>query len=706
MNALRGLILGVVACTLAAIAAPQDVRPGLTGSWTGVYEAYPFFIRMTLNADSGELRLEPLVPQNSIGRPPMGVLRVTVSFDAGARTLLLAPGPDAYRALGVMVPQFYGVLDDERQVVGGVLVGGPTDASPHFIMARTEAADAAFVKKMKDVLGDSGIGPARIQNPIAGIKNPFGGGGQNKLREWAAQFTKEYPEVDPYRTESGSAFMMTRNLFRDDYFKPHFGKTYDQLGRGDFTKYTADLRAVPPPRSNFPEERANGTLRSLERAFSLSIGTYTAPDVTLSVLAMRPMEAWRAQALGRVQGAPATIEGLRTIAASQAAEQNALSAFWPSERQGFADAVTGARARVAGPVLTARVNELIASSTSFAGAAAITTALEASRAAVSRAATGNAAPGRGRGPGAAPMGRPAVVTPSAVDDSLAGLMALVSPDARTAHMAKLEARVTELVDAEAQRDRAAIARLGDGLPALEAGSRLSAEMTAKYRSFPAQPSVRAAFEALARQRGPLLGAAEAPLATRVRAARSTADVDAIVRQYLGASSDAADPAGRRVLQAAQQQRAQLAAAEATAEKAREEERRRAASPCARARTDPDEMGGPTEKELCLVMEDLLAGKEAAIKDMEGSCKGLRPDSNPFSAFFCLFGTLGSGYHVSMGNFRKLACSPAAPLPGYFCDYSSVMSLDQRGTGMIPPLPSGIGTARFIKSDGRWLMIPR
>jgi hypothetical protein len=56
------------------------------------------------------------------------------------------------------------------------------------------------------------------------------------------------------------------------------------------------------------------------------------------------MEAWRAQALRRVQSAPSTADGLKAIAASQAAEQNASNTFWPSERRMFADSVTGARA--------------------------------------------------------------------------------------------------------------------------------------------------------------------------------------------------------------------------------------------------------------------------------------------------------------------------------------------------------------------------
>jgi hypothetical protein len=682
----------------------------LTGSWVGVYQAYPFFIRMTLNAGTGEMRLEPLVQQQSIGRPPTGIARVTVDYDASARTLLLTPGPDAYRTLGVQIPQFFGVLDEDKQLIGGLLVGAPRDASPYFILGRAEAADGAFIKKIKDVLQDTGAagGPPRFQNPVGNIKNPFGGGGrQNKLREWVSQLTKEYPDVDPYQTESGALFLMARNLFRDEYFRQHFGKTYDELDRGDFARTTTDLRGIPPPRSNFPEERANGAARAVERAFSLTVGTYTVADIILSVLAMRPMEAWRAQALRRVQSAPPSTDGLKIIAGSQAAEQNALNTFWPSERRVFADAVTGARTRVAGPLLTARVNELLASSTAFSSAETIATILESGRTgARTGVPTGGVAAGRGRGAGPVPMVRPSIVAPTPVDDSVSGLIGLASEETRAAQVARLEARVSELVNAETQRDRDAIARLGEGLPGLEAGSRFFASITQKYRSFQNQSSVRSVFDALAKQRSPLLKAVEPTLTARVKAARSTSELTSIQQSYLGVSSDGADPAGGRVLQTAQTQRAQLQQAEAALAQRQEEERRRAASPCAKALTEVDQVGGPTEKELCLVLEELLDGQQAAVQDMQASCKGLRADADPWSAFLCGAGTLASGYKTSMRSFRKIACSSAAPLPGFYCDYTSVLSMDLQNRPLIGPVPSGVGTARFVQSRGKWVMIRR
>ena len=160
---------------------------------------------------------------------------MTVAFDASARTLVVTPSPDSYRTLGFQVPGFSGVLDDGRQLVGGVLTPMPRDACPFFILGRAENADAAFMKAIKDALDDTGQtgGIARPQNPFAGVKNPFGGrGASDKMREWATQFTKEYPDMDPYRTESGSLALASRICFATSSFRRILGKTFDELSRG------------------------------------------------------------------------------------------------------------------------------------------------------------------------------------------------------------------------------------------------------------------------------------------------------------------------------------------------------------------------------------------------------------------------------------------------------------------------------------------
>ena len=141
----------------------------------------------------------------------------------------------------------------------------------------------------------------------------------------------------------GRAFLMARNLFRDDFFRPYFGAAYDDLSRADLQATSLELRKIPPPRSNFPEERPNSVARTIERAFLPTGGTYAWTDITLSVIAMRPMEAWRSQSLRRLAAAQGPGDVLKVVAALEAAENTVLATFWPSERKAFSEAVTAAR---------------------------------------------------------------------------------------------------------------------------------------------------------------------------------------------------------------------------------------------------------------------------------------------------------------------------------------------------------------------------
>jgi hypothetical protein len=178
--------LAAMCLIVARPAGAQSSGQTLTGTWTGVYQSYPNFVRMTLQLSApagqagsapGELRLEPLVDLRSIAQSPMGVLHVTANYDASSRTLLLTPAPDAYRTLGFQVPQFSGVLDEEKQLVGGVIVNAARDASPYFLLGRAESAEGLFLKKIRGIV-ESMLPPGagtrpQVQNPLTGFQNPF-----------------------------------------------------------------------------------------------------------------------------------------------------------------------------------------------------------------------------------------------------------------------------------------------------------------------------------------------------------------------------------------------------------------------------------------------------------------------------------------------------------------------------------------------------
>jgi hypothetical protein len=711
-------IAAVLACSQGGPLFAQRTAAQLDGTWIGVYQSYPYYIRMSLQMPAGgqgsaEMRLEPLVKLNSIGRPPMGVVPVTVEFDAAARTIAVTPGADAYRTLGIMVPRFMGVLDDDSQLVGGVLVGAGAEASPYFILGRSSVAEKAFLSTLIDAMTQAagGAAPAgAFQNPVRGIRQAFGRGpGEDKIREWASRLITEHPDIDPYRTEMGRVFTMARNLFRDEYFRPYFGKPYDDLDRGDLMAISAEIRKIPPPRSNFPEERPNSAIRAVERAFMPLGGTYNWTDITLSVVAMRPMEAWRNQSLKRLQAAQGAGDVLKAVAAIEHAENTALATFWPSERKAFGEGVGAARTRVAGPVLVARVDALLASATSFDGARQIASVLETINSA-RPAAPARPVPGQ-RGMPGMPAAAP---VPAAVPDDIPGLMALVPPDFRQTQTTRMHDRVTQLVEAEVARDRQSLARLGDGLAGLQAGVKWRADADAKYGPLANRAPVEALYRDAAAQRKPLIEAAEKALTARVQAAKTTREVNDIVYGHLGVPSDRSDPAGARVIQIAGQRTSQLQATEAAAAAKESEARRAAASVCAQtsADKDPDGLPGePTERDMCQAVERVLLGAQKNLADLKEECNGITAKSNPVSAMLCLMGAagqIGGGPQLSLRGFKKIACSSAAPAgrPGFFCDYASSLASGNAMTGpIVNRFPGEVNTARFVRSSGTWLFMP-
>jgi hypothetical protein len=184
----------VLALLLPAAGRAQDAG-GIGGDWIGVFQAYPQFVRMTMRLPAPgpdgrmetELRLEPLVESRSVSRAPMGVVRATAEYDAGARTLVITPAADASRVLGTRLASFSGVLDAERQFVGGVLVGGAGSGSPYFILGRSASAEAAFLKTVRSAATARPPASPPVRGPRGlPIRIPGGGRspGQDGILRW------------------------------------------------------------------------------------------------------------------------------------------------------------------------------------------------------------------------------------------------------------------------------------------------------------------------------------------------------------------------------------------------------------------------------------------------------------------------------------------------------------------------------------------
>lgn len=712
----RAVPVAVSLLTLGAGAASAQLpsRP-LTGTWIGVYQSYPVFVQMTLEMGPGteagqtaQLRLESISAKQPGG--PRGIATVSVRYEPEAGTIEIVPGADASRSLGGPVPRFSGVLDRERQVFGGVLVPARSDASPYFILGQKGMGEDGFLEPIRKAAESKPSG-------MGGFNLLRGGGDGDKITAWAAKLLEEYPDMDPYRTEMGQVFLRARSLFADEHFETHFGKTFDKMSSGDLTKVFMAIEKLPAPRSNLPEERLAGAARAVERGFQPMVGTYTASDITLSVLARRPMAAWRTAALTRLASLGASATALDAVLAVEAAEGEVLDTFWPSDRMAFAAAVGTARTRVAGPTLTAKVTEAMAAARGLDGArqlAALLTAQPTVRTPPPPSAVAARTGRRGADPRMPAAGRspvPAQVQSPAGTD-VASLLAMVSPDAAAAERTRINGRIDELLAEQVAADRAALGQLGSGPAALEAGVVWYANVGARYGELAGRPAVQALFGELATRRAADLRASEAAVTGQVQAAASSAEVSRILGRTVGVPSDRNDPVGARLLSLGQSRSGDLAGAERVQQAARAEVARQERSVCSRASTEAGEtQGEPTEKDLCDAMEASFRGIDRNLENMKQSSCGNASKNDPMAAMMCLVtgaAGAGGGPQLSLAGFEKVACVSAAPSgkPGFICDMIAKMQTGNAMTrSMFEAVGASVTTRRFVRRSGRWMVMP-
>ncbi|MFZ5593246.1 MAG: hypothetical protein ACOY4D_03090 [Pseudomonadota bacterium] len=135
-------------------------------------------------------------------------------------------------------------------------------------------------------------------------------------------------------------------------------------------------------------------------------------------------------------------------------------------------------------------------------------------------------------------------------------------------------------------------------------------------------------------------------------------------------------------------------------------------PCAQASAEPRETPGePTERELCLAVAAKYQGVDRTLHQMKESGCGNANRNDPMAAMMCLGASMagaGGGPQISLAGFHKIACVSAAPSgkPGYICDVATRLKSGNAVTrSMFDSVGGGVSTHRFVKTGGRWLVMP-
>lgn len=609
----------------------------LAGTWIGIYQVYPEYIQMTLTIASysadgsesaAELRLDGLKGKNA---SHMGVSPAVIKFNSGTRTLDIRSAPSAVARRYVPILTFHAVYDAERGVFAGSLSNHSDDVSPYFVLVR-QGQNNGILKRLQDLPSEN---PA-IRSPIS-----LGGSSPSKERlgAWASQIYSEHPTIDPSKTSFGKLYAVGRNLFRDEYFTAFFGKPYDQLSRSDLDKIHSRLESLPLPRANFPEDRPNNAARAFARGFLPGTATYASSDVTLSVLALRSISNWRRETIRRLPTIAPEDGAFQLLNLIEAETQGTLSNFFPSELESFGQAVDDCRARLAGPLLTSRVEKQISTASSFDHIPLLQQTLAS--------LLQTAAPSSPRG------SRATTRRPSDSVD-IAAISGMAPQSIRAQLRPLVEQRIMALVTAEAEQEASRLAPLSGGAPlaALEHDAKAYAQLRAKYASFTTNSAVGLLFSRWALRRAQSIQTAQPELNAAVQRAKVESDLDELLSRYLGQPTDRTDAIGLRLISTIESRKGQIRVNRQKALAARRQfmhtrqqirERRMALVAAARQRLS-EEMGVylPTFDELSGILRLVPAIQKQSYETdiarftVAASRLGFKPARNELSADINIF----------------------------------------------------------------------
>ena len=407
----------------------------MAGTWSGIVHRYPnlIYVTMTLTPSGpgleGSLKFQPIA--DYWGRVSIekglqsGTATVSVAVDGGTDSFRLSVrrGSTGDRFdVASALSGVRGVLDLRH----GLLAGKDATQQDFFIFARPDKFDAI----------DKSFRTFRNEQPRAMSGFSLGGKpGKAEMLRWMEPFYREYPNVDPYRTAHGPLEMKAINLFEDRHFSAFFGKPFDALSGGQLGSIYQGYRGGAA-------DKPGQGLQALASMFSPIIGTHHAKQTTLWVIANRAFRSWRRAQLDKLAQMGPTDDAFSLIQGISD-QMTALlkDTLWPSEHRQTEEAVATARRTLAVPALERRLKEL----------------------------EGGA------------LDLPALIALSRWSQDQSVVLGYADGATRSALQGRVDARITQVVDALMPAERQRVAALGEGLPAVVNGSQWYTQFVANYR---------------------------------------------------------------------------------------------------------------------------------------------------------------------------------------------------------------------------------
>jgi hypothetical protein len=210
---------------------------------------------------------------------------------------------------------------------------------------------------------------------------------------------------------------------------------------------------------------------------------------------------------------------------------------------------------------------------------------------------------------------------------------------------------------------------------------------------------------------------------RVEAAPSDEALREIQREAFALPIDTQTPTGQALAQAVRARQESLYKAQVLGSQANEARAAPTTGPALPGPTTslPDQRpavnattsGEPTSEEMYDTIQSKLNLAAAEVRNMQSSCKSGGAKSNPMDALACLMGTMASGsggaQPMKISRFQKLSCAPASGQSGYVCDYvlgvsgGAMKNMGSYFGGLVSG--NNVSTARFVRTGDGWTTVP-
>jgi hypothetical protein len=673
---------------------PSGSIENILGAWQGVYFVYPQVMRvdLRLQKSSGETSnsLEGICSFQTLASDPrsisgtlQGSYAVRGEYDPSTGGVTLLPGQWIQRPTQLALAQkMTGVLDKRTLMVAGFFSAPnaplPNGTVSYFVLARPDKAPGALFNPMKRIWEEAQ--PTHPHPHFGGVVlggqlgRPWGSEGEdiNKIANWAARLTSEYPNINLQNTYN---VIPTQNLFEDSYFSANFGKTYDQLSEGERHKFAMGLRIYAGERDNEKME-----LRRKYYFLGRYFEGFNVPNVFLGVLAQRVLRSWRDGTLRRLQSLSTEEpqKSFDTVELMDKVAEQELVYLWPSERAAVTKEMNAARSRFAGPALEASAQKIAQSSRGYEGAVAL----------------------------------------ASWESHEEGLLKWADEAEKRKDLALVQSKLNEVLTSLMAAELKELESFGGGLKGISEGRTWMENFSARFSRFASYTPVVAALNRAREFRSQALKESQAALVREIDSQKTVEGLDRFVATYLILPDDGRSEAGAAIVQRFTESRKLLAAERDT----RDERARRASvlgvplDRLAWPHNPPHSAGNPpSPEEMFDAVQARFDVVNEGLSDTVTACKAGRYANDPFMAITCLtlYGAGGFSYgqyslHMKITRFRKISCVSAAPLrPGFVCDYYLAVSQDA-------PLPQsfrwligagGTATARFVWYEDRWLSLP-